>query len=125
MRFHEYEAQFCSDNSWVNYVCVMLPRPDLCLSGAWLPLLSCTIEVHGASATNTLDVVHLPNLTQIILEIPMPLNNTGQSLVLEARIMTYRDWLPSPWNESKDESESPISKLRKRLDALFEDFDRG
>ena len=39
--------------------------------------------------------------------------------------MTYRDWLPSLWSEQRDELENPFPALRKRLDALFEDFDRG
>ena len=39
--------------------------------------------------------------------------------------MTYRDWLPSLWSERMDELENPLPALRKRLDALFEDFDRA
>ena len=39
--------------------------------------------------------------------------------------MTYRDWLPSLWGEHKDNDGSPFLALRKQIDSLFEDFDRG
>lgn len=39
--------------------------------------------------------------------------------------MTYRDWLPTLWGERKDDDESPFVSLRKQIDSLFEDFDRG
>ena len=41
------------------------------------------------------------------------------------KIMSYRNWLPSTWSEQRDASEYPLSVLRKRMDEIFEDFDRG
>ena len=37
--------------------------------------------------------------------------------------MTYRDWLPSLWDDDKGTAVRPFSDLRKRIDSLFEDFD--
>lgn len=39
--------------------------------------------------------------------------------------MTYRDWLPSLWSETRDDEDRPLMSLRKQFDALFEDLDRG
>lgn len=39
--------------------------------------------------------------------------------------MTYRDWLPSILGEQKGEAGDPFSALRKRIETVFEDFDRG
>lgn len=38
--------------------------------------------------------------------------------------MTYRSWLPSLWSEG-DDARNPFTDLRKRVDRLFEDFDKG
>lgn len=38
--------------------------------------------------------------------------------------MTYRDWLPTAWLGDKDE-DNPFGSLRKQIDTLFEDFDKG
>ncbi|WP_244625190.1 Hsp20/alpha crystallin family protein [Rhizobium daejeonense] len=40
------------------------------------------------------------------------------------RTMAYRSWLPSLWGE-KESVESSFGDLRKRIDSLFDDFDRG
>jgi HSP20 family protein len=37
--------------------------------------------------------------------------------------MTYRDWLPSLWDDDKGTAARPFSDLRKRIDTLFENFD--
>ena len=39
--------------------------------------------------------------------------------------MANRSWLPSLWGEQKEGEESPFAELRKRIDSMFEDFDRG
>jgi len=39
--------------------------------------------------------------------------------------MSYHDLLPSSWLHGKDEAEQPLVSLRKQMDSLFEDFDRG
>lgn len=39
--------------------------------------------------------------------------------------MTYRDWLPSLWTEAGEKAEGPFHALRKQIDSVFEDFDRG
>jgi HSP20 family protein len=46
-------------------------------------------------------------------------------LAKEKCIMSYRDWLPSIWGEQKEGEENPFIDLRKRIDSLFDDFDRG
>ncbi len=38
--------------------------------------------------------------------------------------MPYQDWLPAAWRHSPDE-ENPFHALRKRIDTMFEDFDKG
>jgi len=39
--------------------------------------------------------------------------------------MAYRDWLPASWLGDKDDDENPFGSLRKQIDTLFEDFDKG
>lgn len=39
--------------------------------------------------------------------------------------MTYRNLLPSLWPGDKDDADSPFGALRKQIDTLFEDFDKG
>lgn len=39
--------------------------------------------------------------------------------------MDYRDWLPTAWLGDKDDEENPFGSLRKQVDTLFEDFDKG
>lgn len=36
-----------------------------------------------------------------------------------------RDWLPTTWSDWGEDKESPFFALRKQLDTLLEDFDRG
>lgn len=38
--------------------------------------------------------------------------------------MAHSSWLPSLWGE-KENNENPFTDLRKRIDSLFADFDRG
>lgn len=38
--------------------------------------------------------------------------------------MAHRSWLPSLWGEN-DDARHPFGDLRKRIDRLFEDFDKG
>lgn len=37
--------------------------------------------------------------------------------------MSYQDWLPAAWRRSSEE-ENPFHALRKRIDTMFEDFDK-
>lgn len=39
--------------------------------------------------------------------------------------MTYHDWLPTSWRHHKEGDEAPLVSLRKQVDSLFDDFDRG
>lgn len=39
--------------------------------------------------------------------------------------MTYRNLLPSLWLGDRDDGDSPFGVLRKQIDTLFEDFDKG
>ncbi len=39
--------------------------------------------------------------------------------------MAYRDWLPASWLGDKDDDDTPFGALRKQIDTLFEDFDKG
>lgn len=39
--------------------------------------------------------------------------------------MTYRDWLPSLWNERKEGEDHPFLTLRKQMDSIFDDFGSG
>lgn len=39
--------------------------------------------------------------------------------------MAYREWLPSAWLGDKDDEDNPFGSLRKQIDTLFEDFDKG
>ncbi len=39
--------------------------------------------------------------------------------------MAYQDWLPTSWLHHKEDEDAPLLSLRKQIDSLFEDFDRG
>jgi len=39
--------------------------------------------------------------------------------------MAYRDWLPKTWGGIAEDDESPFFPLRKQIDSLFDDFDKG
>jgi len=39
--------------------------------------------------------------------------------------MSYQDWLPTSWLHHKDTDGAPLVSLRKQVDSLFDDFDRG
>ena len=39
--------------------------------------------------------------------------------------MTYREWLPSLWEEARGEAQDPLSALRKQIETVFHDFERG
>lgn len=39
--------------------------------------------------------------------------------------MAYRDWLPASWLGDKNDEDNPFGSLRKQIDTLFEDFDKG
>ncbi|THH36891.1 Hsp20/alpha crystallin family protein [Aliishimia ponticola] len=39
--------------------------------------------------------------------------------------MAYHDWLPTSWLQHKDGNSEPLVSLRKQVDSLFDDFDRG
>lgn len=39
--------------------------------------------------------------------------------------MAYRDWLPTSWLGDKDDEDNPFGTLRKQIDSIFEDFDKG
>lgn len=39
--------------------------------------------------------------------------------------MSYHDWLPTSWLHHKNTDDTPFLSLRKQVDSLFEDFDRG
>lgn len=39
--------------------------------------------------------------------------------------MSYQDWLPTSWLHQKDTEVAPLVSLRKQVDSLFDDFDRG
>jgi len=39
--------------------------------------------------------------------------------------MAYRNWLPTAWLSDKDDDNNPFGSLRKQIDTLFEDFDKG
>lgn len=39
--------------------------------------------------------------------------------------MTKRDWLPTTWSDWGEDETSPFYALRKQIDTLLEDFDRG
>ena len=36
-----------------------------------------------------------------------------------------RDWLPTMWSDWGEDADSPFYALRKQIDSLIEDFDRG
>lgn len=39
--------------------------------------------------------------------------------------MPYQDWLPTSWLHHKNSADAPLVSLRKQVDSLFDDFDRG
>ncbi|GAA6203137.1 Hsp20/alpha crystallin family protein [Aquicoccus sp. SU-CL01552] len=39
--------------------------------------------------------------------------------------MTYQDFLPTSWLHHKEGDDAPLVSLRKQVDSLFDDFDRG
>lgn len=39
--------------------------------------------------------------------------------------MTQREWLPKMWGDWGGDEDSPFHALRKQVDTLFEDFDKG
>ncbi len=39
--------------------------------------------------------------------------------------MAYRNWLPTLWSVQNEGEDSPLTALRKQIDIMFEDFDRG
>jgi len=39
--------------------------------------------------------------------------------------MTKPDWLPTAWSDWGEDEKSPFYALRKQIDTLLEDFDRG
>lgn len=39
--------------------------------------------------------------------------------------MSYQDWLPTSWLHQKDNDDAPLLSLRKQVDTLFDEFDRG
>jgi len=39
--------------------------------------------------------------------------------------MSYQDWLPTSWLHPREKDDAPLVSLRKQVDSLFDDFDRG
>ena len=39
--------------------------------------------------------------------------------------MSQREWLPKMWGDWGEDEDSPFHTLRKQVDTLFEDFDKG